>query len=77
MAPRIENKSDAQSRNERRCRIRNFVRFVVDEHKSLKAMGVNDTISLFRMSAACSKGDVFKAQQRASFGQRSAHVRSR
>lgn len=51
---------------ERRRKIRSFVRSVVDEHISLRAMGVNDAISLFRMSTACSKTDVTNAQLRAS-----------
>jgi hypothetical protein len=50
---------------QRRNRIRNYVRFVVDEHKSIKAMGITETISLFRLSAACSKPDVIEARQRA------------
>jgi hypothetical protein len=50
---------------QRRNRIRNYVRFVVDEHKSMKAMGITETISLFRLSAATTKPDVVEAQQRA------------
>ena len=50
---------------ERRNRIRNYVRFVVDEHKSIKAMGITETISLFRLFAATTKPDVVEAQQRA------------
>jgi hypothetical protein len=53
----------------RRHRIRSFVRFVVDEHNSTKAMGVPDTIGPFRISSACSKADGIKARQRATFEQ--------
>jgi hypothetical protein len=63
----VDTVEAAQSRRERSHRIQNFVRFVVEEHKSLKAMGFDDTVSLFRMSTSCSKGDVAKAQQRATF----------
>ena len=54
---------------ERRHRTRSAVRFVVDEHKYIKAMGVLDTIGLFRIASACSKADVIKARQRATFAQ--------
>jgi hypothetical protein len=59
------SREDIRERRERRRKIRSFVRSVVDEHHSLHAMGVNDNISLFRMSAACSKTDVMNAQVRA------------
>jgi hypothetical protein len=52
----------------RRHRVRNFVRFVVEEYKSLKAMGMDDSISLYRVSIACSKIDAVKARERASNG---------
>ncbi len=56
---------ERMKQQERRNRIRNYVRFVVDEHKSIKAMGITETISLFRLSAACTKPDVVEARQRA------------
>ncbi len=56
---------ECMKQQERRNRIRNYVRFVVDEHKSIKAMGITETISLFRLSAATTKPDVVEAQQRA------------
>jgi hypothetical protein len=56
---------ERMKQQQRRNRIRNYVRFVVDEHKSIKAMGITETISLFRLSAACTKPDVVEARQRA------------
>ena len=40
------------NRKDRRERIRLFVRFLVDEYKLLKAMGMDDAISLYRISMA-------------------------
>lgn len=55
-------------RKERRERIRLFVRFVVEEYKLLKAMGMDDAISLYRISVACTKVDATKARERAADG---------
>lgn len=59
---------DFTSRLERRQKIRQFVRTIVAEHNFLKQVGVSDDVSLFRLSAACSKPDVVKAQERARGG---------
>ncbi|KAI2512130.1 hypothetical protein MHU86_2217 [Fragilaria crotonensis] len=61
----IESKASFKAR---RHRVRTFVRFVVGEYKSLQAMGINDSISLYRISIACSKVDAVKARERASNG---------
>lgn len=50
---------------ERRRQVRTFVRCIIDEHRSLKEMGLTNTVSLCRMSSVCSKTDVAMAQQRA------------
>jgi hypothetical protein len=60
------------NRKERRERIRKFVRFVVAEYKLLKAMGMDDAISLYRISFACTKAEAAKARERAANGQESA-----
>ena len=59
-------------RKERRERIRKFVRFVVAEYNLLKAMGMDDEISLYRISFACTKADAAKARERAADGKESA-----
>jgi hypothetical protein len=56
------------NRKDRRERIRLFVRFLVDEYKLLKAMGMDDAISLYRISVACTKVDAAKARERAADG---------
>jgi hypothetical protein len=62
-----KNKVNETSIRERHDRIRWFVRFVVGEYKSLKSMGCeHDSISLYRISLACSKIDATRARERAS-----------
>ena len=51
---------------ERRRQVRLFVRCIIDEHRSLKEVGLTNTVSLCRMSSVCSKTDVLMAQQRAA-----------
>ena len=60
-----ETKAQAKAR---RHRVRSFVRFIVKEYKELKAMGVDDTISLYRVSISCSKPDTVRARERAADG---------
>jgi hypothetical protein len=43
------------------------------KHKCIKAMGISDTTSLFRLSASCSKPDVIDAWQRAAREQPQCH----
>lgn len=66
LTPVLANtREEVRLRRERCRKIQSFIRSLVDEHIALRAMGVSDTASLFRMSAACSKIDVVEAQLRA------------